>query len=76
MLTILAPQTYYVFIRCQAGTTTSSLCILTYLTLVTGSYYCYTHFTDEEMEVEEAEELVQDRRLVGITGGISNSWAT
>lgn len=27
-----------------------------------GSDYCYTHFTDEEMETEEVEELSQDRK--------------
>lgn len=27
-----------------------------------GSDYCYSHFTDEEMETEEVKELSQDRK--------------
>ena len=35
-----------------------------------GSYYCYNHFTDEEMEAEDVEELAQDRKASRGTGGI------
>lgn len=36
-----------------------------------GRDYCYTHFTDEEMETKETEELAQDRKASrGVQGGI------
>lgn len=35
-----------------------------------GRDYCYTHFTDEEMETKETEELAQDRKASrGVQGG-------